>query len=94
MLDWIRRSPAKFSAFVLAAFAVALDAGRLYGLDPGIATGLNVTLALGLGWFVEAVSVPTVKLSDAQIAKVSAMTPADIAVVAATKAEAKGEVKP
>lgn len=89
MLDLIRREPAKFSGFANALVIVLMDAVQLFGLPGGIATGMNVAFAMGIAWYVAAVSVPVVKMTDAAIAKAASMTPADIAKVAEVKAEAK-----
>jgi hypothetical protein len=89
LMDWIRREPVKFAAFAQAVAAVLLQVAAEYGLGMETAAGLNVVVALGLGWVTAAVVVPTVKLSDAAIDKAAGMDKAAIAKVAETKAEAK-----
>jgi hypothetical protein len=88
MLDLIKREPAKFAGFVQALVSVLLLLATDYGLSTELAASLGAAIALGLGWFVAAVSVPTVKMTTAAIDRAATMTPGDIAKVAAVKAEA------
>jgi hypothetical protein len=84
-LDWIKREPVAFSQFASAATAVLLIFATDFGLTPEAASGIAGMVALGLAWVTRAITVPSVKLSEATLEKAADMTKADIAKVAEAK---------
>jgi hypothetical protein len=89
LLEWIKREPVAFSQFASAVTAVVLIFATDFGLKPEAASGIAGMVALGLAWITRAIVVPNSKLSDAAIDRAAGMNKADIAEVAAVKAEAK-----
>jgi len=94
LLDWIKREPVRFSAFVEKTLAVVLIYAASYGMKPEIASGVTVAVGAALAWLTASVVVPTVKLSSATIERAAGMNKADIAKVAAVKTEAAEAARP
>jgi hypothetical protein len=89
MLDWIKREPTSFREFADKLVVVLMIYAAANGVEPATASAITVAIGAFLTWMTRAVTVPTVKLTDAAIDKAKSMTPADIAKVEAAKAEAK-----
>ena len=89
MLDWIKREPTSFREFADKLVVVLMIYAAANGVEPATASAIAVAIGAFLTWMTRAVTVPTVKLTDAAIDKAANMTKADIARVEATKAEAK-----
>lgn len=89
MLNWIKREPTAFREFADKVVVVVLIYATASGVEPATASAITVALGAFLTWMTRAVTVPTVKLSEAAIEKAANMSKADIAKVEAAKSEAK-----
>jgi hypothetical protein len=87
MIDWIRREPTSFREFADKVVVVLMIFAAARGVEPATASAIAVAIGALLTWITRAVTVPTVKLSDATIERAAKMTKADIEKVAEKKAE-------
>lgn len=93
MINWIKREPTAFREFADKLVVVLMIYAASYGMQASAASAVAVAIGAFLTWMTRAVTVPTVKLSEAAIEKAANMTTQDIKKVEAVKADAKEAAK-